>query len=183
MSTALIMIDIQNDYFSGGCLPLVEMEPAADRVAAVLERFRAAARPLFHVQHVSVRTDATFFRPGTDGVALNARVAPQVEEPIVTKHFPNAFRDTKLDQALKAASVTDLVICGAMSHMCIDASTRAAFDLGYACTVLSDACATRDLMFEGETIPAAHVHAAFMSALQVPYARVVRSDEFLSATI
>lgn len=183
MSTALIMIDIQNDYFDGGCLPLVHMEPAADRAAAVLERFRAAARPLFHIQHVSVRPDATFFRPDTEGVALNGRVAPQAGEPVVTKHFPNAFRSTDLDQALKAASVTDLVICGAMSHMCIDASTRAAFDLGYACTVLSDACATRDLVFEGDAVPAAQVHAAFMSALQVPYARVVRSDEYLSATI
>ena len=183
MSTALIMIDIQNDYFTGGCLPLVGMEPAAERAAAVLERFRAAARPLFHVQHISVRADATFFRPDTDGVELNARVAPQADELIVTKNFPNAFRCTELDHALKVASVTDLVICGAMSHMCIDASTRAAFDLGYTCTVLSDACATRDLVFEGETIPAAQVHAAFMSALQVPYARVVRSDEFLTATI
>ena len=98
---------------------------------------------------------------------------------MITKHFPNAFRDTGLLDALRSGGVTDLLIAGAMSHMCIDATTRAAFDLGFGCTVASDACATRDLSFAGETIPAAQVHAAFMAALAVPYARVAPVDELL----
>ena len=81
---------------------------------------------------------------------------------------------------MTTAGVEELVICGAMSHMCIDATTRAAFDHGFPCTVIHDACATRDLVFEGLTIPAAQVHGAFMAALGMRYARVLSVEDFLS---
>ena len=90
---------------------------------------------------------------------------------MVEKNFPNAFRATDLEPRLRAAGVDHLVIAGAMSHMCIDATARAAFDHGFKCTVAEDACATRALEFAGRTLPARDVHAAFMAALAVPYAR------------
>ena len=96
---------------------------------------------------------------------------------MIQKNFPNSFRDTVLLETLRDDDIERLVICGAMSHMCIDATTRAAFDLGFSCIVVSDACATRDLQFEGRTIPARDVHAAFMAALSVPYASVVTARE------
>ena len=101
-------------------------------------------------------------------------------EKVVIKHFPNSFRDTGLQEVLATAGVKELVICGAMSHMCIDATTRAAVDLGFPCTVIHDACATRDLVFGETVIPAAQVHGAFMAALTPLYARVVSLEEFLS---
>ena len=179
MTTALVLVDIQNDYFPGGSMELSGMDAAADQAARLLERFRADDAPRIHVQHLSTRPGATFFLPGTPGAEHEQRVAPRDGEPVITKHFPNAFRDTGLLDALRSGGVTDLLIAGAMSHMCIDATTRAAFDLGFGCTVASDACATRDLSFAGETIPAAQVHAAFMAALAVPYARVAPVDELL----
>ena len=177
MSTALILVDIQNDYFPGGSMALEGMEQAADNAARLLARFREQGAPLFHVQHLSVRPGATFFLPDTPGAGHNPRVAPAAGEPVITKHFPNAFRDTTLLESLREAGVDDVLIAGAMSHMCIDATTRAAFDLGFGCTVAADACATRDLVFQGETVPAAQVHASFMAALAVPYARVVSTAE------
>lgn len=172
MTRALVLIDIQNDYFPGGAMELAGMDEAAARAATLLEHFRQSGEPLYHIQHFSVRAGATFFLPDTPGVETHPTVAPQSGEPVVRKHFPNAFRDTSLLEGLSGADVDELVICGAMSHMCVDSTTRAAFDLGFRCTVVSDACATRDLAFDDRTIPAASVHAAFMAALAVPFAAV-----------
>ena len=81
---------------------------------------------------------------------------------------------------MKNADVEQVVICGAMSHMCIDATTRAAADLGYSCIVVHDACATKDLEFVGIKILAAEVHGSFMAALASAYANVLSFNEFRS---
>lgn len=177
MSQCLLLIDIQNDYFPGGSMELVNMDAAAARARGVLDAFRGAGAPLVHVQHVSLRAGAGFFLPGTTGVEINESVCPEPGETVITKHFPNAFRDTPLLEHLHGQGIDEVVICGAMSHMCIDATTRAAFDLGLRCTVIEDACATRDLPWQGGSVAAADVHAAFMAALAVPYARVVAATE------
>ncbi|MDX1432888.1 MAG: cysteine hydrolase family protein [Gammaproteobacteria bacterium] len=176
MKTGLLLIDIQNDYFPGGAMELVDMERAAAVAGGMLERFRDEARPVYHLQHLSVRPGATFFVPDTAGAEIHPTVSPHDGETLFQKNFPNGFRGTGLLDALRADGTGALVICGAMSHMCIDATTRAAFDNGISCTVLSDGCATRDLEHEGRRIPAGDVHAAFMAALSVPYARVVRAE-------
>lgn len=173
MSKALVLVDLQNDYFPGGAMALTGIEAAAANAGKALERWRARGWPVFHIQHLATRPGATFFLPDTPGVEHHASVAPRAGEAVVRKHFPNSFRDSGLKAALEAAGSTELVIVGAMSHMCIDATTRAAFDMGYTCTVLADACATRDLVFNGDTVPAAQVHASFMAALSAPYAQVV----------
>ena len=91
--------------------------------------------------------------------------------------IPNSFRESKLLDGLRIAGAKQLTICGAMSHMCIDATTRAAADLGFDCVVAHDACATRDVEFEGKKVAAADVHAAYMSALGFAYAKVMGTSE------
>ncbi len=179
MKQGLILVDIQNDYFTSGNMELVGMEHASDNAAVILQKFREKQFPLFHVQHISTHPGATFFLPSTKGVEIYQSIAPQSGEIVVQKHFPNSFRETTLLDHLKASKVEEVVICGAMSHMCIDATTRAAFDFDFRCTVIEDACATRDLQYKGETIEAAKVHAAFMSALAAPYAKVISAAEFI----
>ena len=180
MKTGLVLVDIQNDYFPGGSMELVSMESAADAALTVLGSFRDQNNPVYHIQHVSTRPGATFFVPGTDGIETHASVAPKDGEAVIQKNFPNSFRETSLLETLRDRAVEHLVICGAMSHMCIDATTRAAFDHGFSCTVVSDACATRDLEFDGESVSAKDVHAAFMAALRVPYASVVTARGLVS---
>jgi nicotinamidase-related amidase len=179
MKSALILIDIQNDYFPGGAMELAGMNQAAGRAQALLAAFRKARWPIFHVQHLALGPGAAFFRPDTAGAEIHESVRPLPGEAVVRKHYPNAFRDTGLLEVLQAAGVDEVIIAGAMSHMCIDASTRAAFDFGFKCTVIHDACATRDLVFEGRSIPAEQVHGAFMAALGMRYATVVGLEEFL----
>ena len=180
MKSALILIDIQNDYFPGGAMELTGMTQAAAQAREVLFACRQARRPIFHIQNLALGPDAAFFQPNTVGVEIHESVRPFAGEALIQKHYPNAFRETGLLEALKNARAEEVIICGAMSHMCIDATTRAAFDYGFKCTVIHDACATRDLAFEGLTIPAAHVHGAFMAALGMRYARVMSLEKFLS---
>ncbi len=179
MSQALIIIDVQNDYFPGGAMELADMETAAGNCRRLLRSFRRQSNPVYHVQHLSVREGAGFFIPGTPGCEIHSLVQPESNEMLITKHFPNAFRDTTLEEKLKTADITSLVICGAMSHMCIDTTTRAAFDLGFKCTLIDDACTTRDLQFKERIIPAVDVHAAFMAALSTPFARIQNTRAFL----
>ena len=181
MKKALLLVDIQNDYFPGGRMELVGMEEAASQTQALLAAFRRRQWPTYHIQHVSIRKGATFFLPDTPGVQIHACIAPRLGETVISKHFPNSFRDTGLKERLAAAGVGVLVICGAMSHMCIDASTRAAVDHGFSCVVIHDACAIRDLVFAETPIPARQVHGAFMAALASFYAGVISLEEFMRA--
>jgi nicotinamidase-related amidase len=160
-------------------MELVGMEQAAHNAALVLQKCRGARFPIIHIQHISIRPGSTFFLPDTQGVEIHGAVAPLPGEIIIQKYFPNSFRDTDLLNILKKSAVESVIICGAMSHMCVDATTRAAFDFGFRCTVIEDSCATRNLVFRGMTIEAGIVHAAFMAALSFPYAKVVSAHEFI----
>jgi nicotinamidase-related amidase len=180
MKTALLLIDLQNDYFPGGRMELVGIEAAAIQARRLLTAFRETRQPVIHVQHVSLGTTATFFLPNTPGVDLHATLQPLPGEPVIQKHFPNSFRKTGLLETLGRSRIETLVFCGAMTHMCIDATARAAFDYDLHCRVIHDACATRNLIFDGLEVPAAHVHAAFMAALRSIYAEVVSLEEFLA---
>jgi nicotinamidase-related amidase len=174
---ALLIIDIQNDYFPGGKMELEGAEPAAANARRALSAFREKKLPVFHVQHLSTRPGSTFFIPGTTGAQIHAAVKPQGTEQVVQKNFPNSFRATQLESALKASGVKELVVAGMMTHMCVDASVRQAADLGYKVTLLADACATRSQSFGGETVAARQVHAAFLAALNGFYAKVIPTHE------
>lgn len=158
-------------------MELVGIQAAAANARILLNEFRKSDSPIIHIQHISTRPGATFFLPGTDGVNTNQMVAPQGNEIVVVKNYPNSFRSTSLSEILKSKTIDDLVICGAMSHMCIDATTRAAFDLGFSCVVADDACATKDLSFKNKTVRASEVHASFMAALSSAYAKVLSTEE------
>jgi nicotinamidase-related amidase len=177
VARGLVIVDIQNDYFPGGSHPLEGPEAAADSAARLLAGFRAAGDPVFHIRHVWDEEKATFMRPGTDGVEINERVAPFDGETVISKAHPNSFRETPLEAQLRAAGVDDVVVCGMMTSMCVDATVRAAVDLGFETTVVHDACATCDLEFSGRVVPAAAVHAAFLAALADGYAAVVATDD------
>ncbi|MGA5486066.1 cysteine hydrolase family protein [Pseudomonas siliginis] len=178
---ALIVVDIQNDYFPQGKWPLVGADAAADNAARLIAAFREAGDSVVHIRHEFTSDDAPFFTPGSEGAKLHPKVLNRADEPVVLKHFVNSFRETELKSVLDEHGITDLVVVGSMSHMCVDGITRAAADMGYSVTVIHDACASRDLEFNGLTVPAAHVHAAFMAALGFAYASVVSTEEFLSS--
>ena len=175
---AVVVVDFQNDYLTSGSWPLVGIDAAVQNAARVIEDARSKGIPVIHVRHESAK-GAPFFVAGSHGAEIIPAVAPRDGEQVVVKNFPNAFRDTDLKARLDAEGVEDIVIIGAMSHMCIDATARADADYGFNVSVVEDAAATRDAAFDGMTVPAAQVHAAFMSALGFAYGKIVKADEYV----
>ena len=175
----LVLVDIQNDYFTGGKMELSHMEAASENAALLLSLFRERNWPLVHIQHISLKADASFFVRGSIGVEIHSSVLPLKDERVVQKNFPNSFRETNLLEILKSHNINELVICGAMSHMCIDTTTRAACDLGYPVTLIHDACATRAVTFNNQVVEAANVQAAYMGALDGSFAKVISTSEYL----
>jgi nicotinamidase-related amidase len=174
VARGLLIIDIQNDYFPGGAMPLVGPEDAAAAASLLLEQFRRDGEPVIHIQHIWDGDEATFMRPGTPGVEIHPSVTPASGEKLITKAYPNSFRETSLEQTLTSLGVKDLVVAGMMTSMCVDATVRAANDLGYQVTVAADACAAPDLEFDGRTVSGSDVHTAFLAALSDGYATVVK---------
>ncbi len=169
--SAVVMIDAQNEYLSGG-LPLAGIDRALDEGARLLAAARAAGRPIVHVQHQG--RPGGLFDPETANFAIAAPVAPSPGETVVTKGLPNAFSGTDLDGVLKALGVSSLVVGGFMTHMCVSSTVRAALDLGYGCTVVGNACATRDLPDgHGGVVSASDLHRAELAALSDRFAVVV----------
>ena len=181
MSRALVIVDVQNDYFPGGRMELVGAEAAADRAHELLAAFRETGEPVFHVQHLFESDDAPFFAPGSDGAEIHPDVRPEAGEPLIVKHHPNAFLETGLADQLHQAGVEDVVICGMMTSMCVDASARAAADLGFSTSIAADACAAPDLRSGDEVIPGATVHKAFLAALGSMIADVRDTDDLVGA--
>ncbi len=179
MKSALLLIDIQNDYFPGGKNELFQPEQAAAKAQLLLEYFRKRGLPVFHVQHISVKSDSSFFLPETEGVKINSLVSPKSEEMVLVKHAPNAFLNTGLEQLLHAQNIERLVICGMMSHMCVDSTVRAAKDAGFSVLLPEDACTTKDLNWGGNPIPAPTVHQAFMAALSGSFAQIIETKDLL----
>lgn len=178
---ALLLIDIQNDYFEGGKWPLFNMSNAASNAAKLLKLARENGMLVVHVRHEFAGADAPFFAPGSEGARIHPKVSPLETENIIVKHQINAFRDTNLKALLDKSNVSEVIICGAMSNVCIDAAARAAADYGYKVTVVHDACAAMDGEFEGEVTPAKQVHVAYMAALKFGYASVISAEEFALA--
>jgi nicotinamidase-related amidase len=175
--TALVLIDIQNDYFPGGAMELEGTDAAAANASHALSSFRSKKMPVIHVRHLSTRPGASFFLPGTKGAEIHDAVSPAEGENVIDKNFPNSFRATGLQAALEKQGIKNLVVAGMMTHMCVDATVRHAADLGYKITVLADACATRAQSFDGETIAARQVHGAFLAALNGAYANVIPAHQ------
>ena len=179
MKTALLVIDIQKDYFPGGKMELVNPLEAAQKAYMLLQCFREHKQKTVHIQHISLSPTATFFISGDRGTDIHDSAAHFEGEPLVQKHYPNSFRETNLLDLLKGWGIERVIITGMMSHMCVDATARAAADFGFQVIVAEDACATRDLKFGDTVVPADHVHKAFMAALK-SYGQVMTAEQVVT---
>jgi len=164
LPAALLLIDIQDFYFPGGKLPLENPETASEKAALVLKLFRDQKLPVIHIQHYG-------------GSPIHADVAPLPGEKVITKKEANAFDRTDLLEYLKSLHVKRLVLCGMQTHMCLEAATRAAYDYGYDCIVVQDACATRALKWGDRIVTAADVQASTLASLDRFYAKVVNAAD------
>ena len=173
MTRGVLVIDIQRDYFPGGAHPLVEPDAAATVARSVVDQARGRGEWIGHIQHQATEPGSTFLVAGTPGGEIHPLLAPIDGEQVITKQAPNSFVGTGLADTLTAQGIDELTVVGMMSSMCVDATVRAAIDLGLSVTVVENACAAPDLTFQGTVIPGRTVHAAFMAALGDAGAHVV----------
>lgn len=179
MKQALILIDIQNIYFTEGIYHLYCPEKAANNAAKVLEKFRKTNKPIIHIRHmfngVGYQEEPAFLRE------FHESVKPLADEIIIEKNYPSAFLETNLRQKLQELEIGELVIAGMMTHMCIDTTTRAAQDYKYSVKVIEDACTTKNLDWHGQQLEAEVVHKSIMASLSGTFAKVLSVDEFCNS--
>ena len=180
MKKALIIIDIQNDYFKKGAMELVGSEQACINTKLIIDKYRNSNLPVIFIQHIAGSSDASFFKPNSIGVEIHESIKPKENEKLVVKHYPNSFRETDLLKYLKEINVSDLVFCGMMTHMCVDTSVRAAYDLGFNCILIGDACATKDLEYNESYVSAKNVQLSYLSAINGTFAKVMTADQYLN---
>ena len=166
LKTALLIIDVQDFYFPGGAMSLVNPEAASLNAKRLLEKFRAEKKMVIHIRHNA--------KAGAD---IHVNVKPVEGEKVISKDQINSFRGTDLLEYLKKNDISQLVICGMQTHMCVEGAVRAASDYDFKCILIHDACATRDLTFNGRTIKAEDVHASTLKTLE-NYAKVIETDTF-----
>ncbi len=155
---------------------------ALENAQALLQAFRAKGLPVVHVQHIALQEEADFFRPDTPGAAIHPPLTPLPGEKVMVKNFPNSFRETRLLEVLRENQVTNLVICGMMTDVCVAATVRASMDLGFKNTLIGDAVATRDRELNGAVVTAEEINRAFLAGLAALgglYATVTSGAQFL----
>jgi len=181
MTEALVLIDLQNDYFPGGTMELDDADGAVEQAALLLQSFREKGLLIFHIQHIAKRPGATFSFPARPAPSFTA---PCSRAPVRRRgqaHFPNSFRETTLLEDLRAAGASKLTFAGMTTHMCVDTTVRAAADLGFPCSLAQDGCATRALQFGAERVEADKVQLAYLAGLNGAFASVKPARDLCAA--
>jgi nicotinamidase-related amidase len=168
----VVVIDAQHEYVDGA-LPLPGVESALQEIGRLLARARRVMTPVIHIVHLG-QADG-LFAPGSDGAEVASPATPAPSEPVLSKRLPNAFGSTDLADRVHALKKPGIILVGFMTHMCVEATARAAIDLGLRATVIADATATRDLPdpLTGGIIPAAEVQRNALAALSDRFATIV----------
>ena len=178
MKQGLLVIDVQNDYFTGGKMVLTGADEALRNTNLLEMQFIAAKLPIIYIQHIKHQKNADFFEQGTSGAELHPKLKIDAGSIVIEKHFPNSFLKTTLAEVLKKHQIDQLVICGMMTHMCIRATTPVAADLGYYPILIADATATKNLSQGGLIVPADQVQADIISELSL-VADIQTTSQFL----
>lgn len=179
MKRALLIIDVQNDYFEGGRNELVHTREATLNIQELITEFRAEGEPVIYIQHINTYPNASFFIDETDGIKISELIAPLSSDTVIVKHCPDSFQETPLREHLERLDIRELVICGMMTHMCVDTTVRAARGLGYNVTLVEDACATQDLKWNGELIPADVVQKTYMASMNASFATICKTQDLI----
>ena len=145
MTKALLVIDVQNDYFPGGAFPLWNTEETLSAVTRAIGRAREKGIPVVLVQHVADPELglAPFFNEGTPGAELHPRALDAAPgAPVVVKAFADSFVKTSLEATLAGLGATELLVCGMMTQNCVTHTAISKSAEKYGVTILADACTT-----------------------------------------
>ncbi|MGO4002545.1 MULTISPECIES: cysteine hydrolase family protein [Pseudomonas] len=172
----LVIIDAQKEYLSGP-LALSGMDAAVDNIKQLLAAARKAGRPIVHVSHRG--TVGGMFDPNGERGQFIPGLEPEVDEIRIEKILPSAFHGTGLEKILQDRGPLDLIVCGFMSHSSVSTTVRAAKNLGFRCTLVEDACATRDLPYKGGVLSAEQVQQTEMAIMADNFATLALTQDLI----
>lgn len=179
MKAALLVIDVQNEYFAPeGLWPLPDAEAALVNIRRLIEGARAHGVPVVHITHESLDPHGPVFKPGSRNVEIRDGITVRQGERRIVKHFPGAFTQTPLEAYLRQAGVDTVIVAGFMTHMCCDTTTRQAKERFFSVLFAADATATRDLKLNGAVVPHKQVHETTL-AVMTSFATVLATGDIV----
>ncbi|KAI8337250.1 Isochorismatase-like protein [Chlamydoabsidia padenii] len=180
---ALIVVDVQNDYFPNGKLPTWKPVETAEACAELIKKFRQEGKEVVFVKHVikdSQVKDFPFFIKGTHGVEIHDIVKPLPSEKIITKNEVSSFVGTDLKEYLTGKGVKKLVVVGMMIHNCVNATVYSGVEEGFPCVVVEEAVNTMDQSYDGEIVKAQDIKKAFLTGIQFAFSKVYKLQDVLN---
>lgn len=178
MKRALLVIDVQNEYFTGG-LPITHPENSLEKIVTVMDTAYQNEIPIVTVQHSSPQADAKTFRRGSHGWQLQPQIAKRPYDLLLEKQMPSSFAGTNLEQWLRDRGVDKVVICGYMTQMCCDSTSRDACHRGFGVEFLSDATGTLDITNAAGAISAEELHRAILVTQAMRFGKVLSTKEWI----
>lgn len=178
MNEALLIIDVQNEYFTGKLL-VSHPEGSLENILSAMDAAAARHVPIVIIQHTNAAPDALTFRRGTPGWELHDAVKGRHADIVIGKNLPGSFTGTGLEEWLKGNGITTITIAGYMTQMCCDTTARQAFHRGYAVNFLADATGTLPITNAAGSISAADLHRAILITQQMRFSRVLTTEDWI----
>jgi nicotinamidase-related amidase len=181
MSEALIIVDVQNDYF--GPVPTCSPVETAETCAKLIKKFRDENKEVVFVQHIMKKEQENYFPfllKGTKGAEIHDIVKPLPTEKIVVKHEVSSFVRTDLKEYLNSKGVKNLIVVGMMIHNCVNATVYSAVDEGFTPIVVKEAVNTMDQPLEGKIVKAEQIKESFLAGIQFVYSKVYNVEDVLN---
>ena len=177
MNRALLVIDVQNEYFTGA-LPITHPAGHLEQILRVMDAAKGRV-PTVVIQHTFAEPDKPFFRKGTSGWELHPEVASRPHDALFEKNLPGSFTKTGLEDWLRERGISTVTIAGYMTHMCCDTTARQAVHRGFNVEFLSDATGTLPLSNSAGQVTAEELHRSILCAQQMLLSEVLPSSAWI----
>lgn len=182
MKRALLVIDVQNEYFTGQ-LPVTYPSGSLDNITKAIKAAHANNIPVIVIQHTAPQEDSKTFKKGTEEWKLHPRMAGERYDHLIEKNLPGSFTGTDLEAWLRERDIETLVIAGYMTQMCCDTTARQAFHLGFSVEFLSDATGTLQISNYAGTIRAEELHRAILVTQAMKFSKVLSTEDWLKSLL
>ncbi len=176
---ALLVIDVQNEYFTGR-LPVTYPEGSLGNILKAMDHAARAGMPVVVIQHTAPSKDSPTFRKGSEEWKLHPEVEKRKRDILMEKNLPGSFTGTGLEEWLMEKGVERVAICGYMTQMCCDTTARQAFHLGFQVDFLSDATGTLSIQNSAGAISDCDLHRAVLVTQAMKFARVIGTEEWIA---
>lgn len=178
MKRALLVVDVQYEYFTGK-MPVTYPENSFDNVLKAVEAANQNKIEVILIRHEASQENAAAFVRNSSGWNIHEGILKKKHSCIIDKKLPGSFTDTGLEVLLKKMSIDTVVICGYMTQMCCDTTARQAVHLGFSVEFLSDATGTMDVSNYAGKITAKELHNAILVTQAMRFSKVISTDEWI----